>query len=156
MNNTVILVGRKLLKAFCPGHFLQSAHPVRPMSKRGILCECVDEDLERLLLRSGLPDILLSFVWLIRVGVQQKEKSIVSSVFCWFLHQLCNVKCVAKLAFKDGWLELVTDCQIIKLWSFLSKQAAVPLVGAEGDKSRRRKIAFLVRSQVDWVEGQFS
>ena len=115
----------------------------------------MDEDLEKLLLRFGPPDILFTFV-LIRVGVQQKEKSIVSSMLCWFLHQLCNVKRVAKLAFQDGWLELVTDCQIIKLWSFLSKQAAVPLVGAEGDKSRRRKIAFLVRSQVDWVEGQLS
>ena len=128
---------------------------MRPRSKRGILCECVDEDLERLVLRSGLPDnIFFRFVCLIRVGVQQKEKSIVLSMFCWFLHQLCNVKRVAKLAFQDGWLELVTDCQVFKLRSFLSKQAAVPLVGAEGDERRWRKIAFLVRSQVDWVEGQ--
>ena len=58
------------------------------------------------------------------------------------------------MTLQDGWFELVTDCQILKLRPFLSNQAAVPLVGAEGDKSRRRKIAFLVRSQVDWVEGQ--
>ena len=38
----------------------------------------------------------------------------------------------------------------------MSKKAAVPLVGAEGNKSRGRKIPFLVRSQVDWVEGQLS
>ena len=38
----------------------------------------------------------------------------------------------------------------------MSKQAAVSLVGAEGNKSRRRKIPFLVRSQVDRVEGQLS
>ena len=36
------------------------------------------------------------------------------------------------------------------------KKVVVPLVGAEGDKSRRRKIPFLVRSQMDWVEGQLS
>ena len=60
------------------------------------------------------------------------------------------------LTFKDGWLKFVTDCQVIKLKSFLSKKVAVPLVGAEGDKCRRRKISFLVRSQVDWVEGQLS
>ena len=60
------------------------------------------------------------------------------------------------LTFKDGWLKLVTDCQVVKLRPFMSKKAVVPLVGAEGDKSRRRKIPFLVRSQVDWVEGQLS
>ena len=59
---------------------------------------------------------------------------------------LCNIKRIAQLALKDGWLELVTDCQVIKLRSFLSKQAAVPLVGAEGNESRRRQIPFLVRS----------
>ena len=61
---------------------------------------------------------------------------------------------MAKLTFKDGWLKLVTDCQVVKLGSLLSKKVVVPLVGVEGDKSRRRKIPFLVRSQVDWVEGQ--
>ena len=38
----------------------------------------------------------------------------------------------------------------------MSKQVVVPLVGAEGDKCRRRKIPILVRGQVDWVEGQLS
>ena len=56
----------------------------------------------------------------------------------------------------DGWLELVTHCQVIQLRYFLSKQASVLLVGAEGDKCRRRKIPILVRGQVDWVEGQLS
>ena len=60
------------------------------------------------------------------------------------------------MTFKDGRLELVTDCQVVKLGAFLSKKIVVPLVGAEGDKSRRRKIPVLVRSQVDWVEGQLS
>ena len=38
----------------------------------------------------------------------------------------------------------------------MSKKVIVPLVGAEGDKSRGRKISFLVRSEVDWVERQLS
>ena len=53
-------------------------------------------------------------------------------------------------------MKLVTDCCVIKLRSFLAQKAAVPLVGAEGDKCRRREISFLVRSQVDRVEGQLS
>ena len=61
---------------------------------------------------------------------------------------------MAELALKDGWFELVTHGYVAKLWSFLSKKAAVSLVGAEGYKCRWRKIAFLVRSQVDWVEGE--
>ena len=69
---------------------------------------------------------------------------------------LRKVKFMAELTFKDGWLELVTDCQVVQLGEFSSKEAALPLVGAEGDKCRGRKIAFLVRSQVDWVEGQLS
>ena len=63
---------------------------------------------------------------------------------------------VAKLTFEDDWHKLVTNCQVVKLRSFLSKKVAVPLVGAEGDKCRRRKIPFLVRSQMYWVEGQLS
>ena len=38
----------------------------------------------------------------------------------------------------------------------MSKKIVVPLVGAEGDKSRRRKISFFVRTEVNWVEGQLS
>ena len=38
----------------------------------------------------------------------------------------------------------------------MSKKVIVALVGAEGDKSRGRKISFFVRSEVDWVEGQLS
>ena len=34
--------------------------------------------------------------------------------------------------------------KIMKLRSFLSKQTTVPLVGAEGDKCRWRKISFIV------------
>ena len=36
----------------------------------------------------------------------------------------------------------------------MAKEAAIPLIGAEGDECRWRKIALLVRGQVDRVKGQ--
>ena len=36
----------------------------------------------------------------------------------------------------------------------LSEEAVVFLVGAEGDKGRRKKLVFVVSCKMDWVERQ--
>ena len=47
VNEAFLLVVRKLFKAFRPGHSLQSTHPIRSRSKCSVLCQHVDEDLDR-------------------------------------------------------------------------------------------------------------
>ena len=106
-------------------------------------------------LETSAPGILIHGAQLIRIGVQQKTKAIGFSIFGWILFVYsCNVKGVAKLAFKDGWLELITHFEIVPLGKFSFQETVVLLIGAERDKSRWRKISLAVRSQVNGVDLQ--
>ena len=89
---------------------------------------------------------------LIRMRVQEEEKSICFSRFGRFSVEFGNFKCVAELTLKDSWLKFVTHRDVVKLRYILAKQTAILLIGAEGNKCRRRKIPILVRSQVDRVK----
>ena len=104
----------------------------------------MDVHFKRLLVTSGSHNI--------RIRVYQEKESTCFANVGWFLLELGNIKGVAELALKDGWLKLITHCDVVHLRECFSKK--VPLVEAEGDKCRGRKIAFLVWSQVDRVEGQ--
>ena len=151
VNTAFLLTLGKLFKAFCASHTFQSVHREGSKSIFSMLCKCVDVNFERVSL--NIHSIGVYFVW---GGVDKEGKSMSFAHFSRFRCVCCNVKRVAKLTLKDGWFELVANCKIIQLWPLLSKHAAVSLVGAERDKGRRRKIAFLVRSQEDRVEGQLS
>ena len=109
----------------------------------------VESELFLLLSLSSIVD-LSTDIQRVRVWVQHEKKSICFALSGWLYLKLCNVKRVAELALKDGWLKLVTGCQV-QFWNLLSKQIA--LVGAEWDKRRWWKMVFLVPRQVDWVEG---
>ena len=71
VNKALLLVVRKMLKAFCSSHSLQRGHPIRSRLKCTILCKGVNEDPEMLLFCTGVPNILCCGVQLIRDGVQQ-------------------------------------------------------------------------------------
>ena len=150
VNHALLLVVRKLLEDFRPSYTLESAHWKSPGSISIKLWKCVDVDLEGFLFVTT-SSIILN---LIRARIQKKEKSSRLARFCWHFIQFCNVDWVAELAFKDGWLKLVTNCQVVKLWPLLSKQVSVSLVGAEWGECRCRKVAFLVWNQLHWMEGQ--
>ena len=67
-----------------------------------------------------------------------------------------GVKKVTKLTLNDNRLKPFTDCLIVKNRDLTSQWTSVSFVRAEGNKSRRRKVAVLVMGQVDWVEGPLS
>ena len=116
----------------------------------------MDNHLKILVTHFSSPSVFVFFIQAIGVRIQQKEKTIIFARFCRAFFQRFLFKRIAQLTIKDGWLKLVTNSQVIHRGKNPSKEAAFPLVGAEGDKCRRRKIAVLVRGQVDWVEGQLS
>ena len=99
----------------------------------------MDVDFEGLLFVSGSPDTPLR--GLKRVWVQKEEETTLFACFGGFPLKLFDIERVAKLALKDGRLELVTKSQVLKFMSFLSRQAVVLLVGAEGNQSRWRKVS---------------
>ena len=72
-----------------------------------------------------------SSILLIWIGIYEEENSVVFARFCPNLTHFCQVKGVAELTFQDGWLELITDEQVIKLLPFLSEQLEVLLVRAK-------------------------
>ena len=151
LNKASLLFFWKLLEALGPSHSFKSAHGISSWFMCSELWKGVHIQLEGLLLPILDVFILITGTQLIRVGIQEQEKSICFACFWWFSLKFCNVQWVAELALKDGWLKLVAHCNIAKLWYVLSKQTALSLVGAEGYKCRRRHIAFLVRGEVDWV-----
>ena len=110
-------------------------------------------DLEGVLLLAftNLPCAGIYLKWVV---VYQEKESVSFANFCRVFLVFCNVKRIAKLAFKDDWLELLTDCHVIQLEHLMSKKVVVVLVGAEGDKRRGGKVAVLVRSQMDRVMRQ--
>ena len=157
VDKAACLADRELKEALFCCHFLEAAQFIGSRFKGSVRSKGVDVEPEFSMLLSLCSIVDLSTdIQRERVWVQHKKKSICFALSGWLYLKLCNVKRVAELALKDGWLKLVAHCYVAKLWSFLPKQISVPLVGAEGDKCRWRQIAFFVWSQVDWVEGQLS
>ena len=109
VNLTILLVVRKPIEAVRACHTFQGVHFICTRSICSLLCKCVYVYPEALLLVSFSLNISCSEICLKWVGIHEEEESISFAFFGWFsLVVLCNVKGVAKLAFKDGWLELVT------------------------------------------------
>ena len=75
VDSAFLLVVRKLLKLFGPGHSLQTGHPIGSGFRYGVMLKCVDEDPERMICCPEPNNILFTDIYLIWVGVQQKEKS---------------------------------------------------------------------------------
>ena len=122
VNQAFLLVWWKLFKVFCPRHLFQGAHPIRTRLRCGVLWKCVNKHLEW---------AVTSSILLIWIGIYEEENSVVFARFCPNLTHFCQVKGVAELTFQDGWLELITDEQVIKLLPFLSEQLEVLLVRAK-------------------------
>ena len=96
------------------------------------------------------------FFNLVRVWVQQEEESFSFTQHGWLLCVLGHIKRVTKLTLNDNRLKPFTGCLIVKNRDLTSQWTSVSFVRAEGNKSGRRKVAVLVSSQVDRLEGQLS
>ena len=143
----------QLIEAWLASHSLQSLHRICSCPEGTVSCKCVDVHFKRLLVIFGILDSAIRRLYWIWAWVQKEGESIFFACFGLFPLKLCDIERVAKLALKDGRLKLVTKGQVLKLESFLSEQVMVPLVGAEGNQSRWRKVLVDVRFEVDRVEG---
>ena len=145
MDLAFLLAIWQFIEAGLASHFLQGVERVGSRAKGYVGSKRVDIYFERfVVISSSLGFTISRFQW-VWIWVKKEEESTLFACSGCFPFKLFDIKGVAKLALKDGRLKLVTEGQFSKLWSFFSQKILVPLVGAEGNERRWRKVSVIVR-----------